>query len=111
MENILLIILSVVAGWFMCLFYLSYKVNQWLNEEQENNVSTTEEVKQTSGSIEQHGDVLYLFNKDTNAFLCQGYNVNELAKRLLDYKKVKIAHIEFGNKIYYFINGEVREAE
>lgn len=35
-------------------------------------------------NVEQHGSVFYLFEKDTNRFIAQGSNINEIKQKCAD---------------------------
>lgn len=101
-------LLLIILGWVACRFYIEYCVIQWIKQEQ---IAHEYESKNmiSYGLIEQHGDTLYLYDKDTNAFMCQGETVKELAGSLFSYKNIKFAYIEHGEKIYHFVDGEVKE--
>jgi hypothetical protein len=58
--------------------------------------------------LEKHGDMYYLFDKNTDAFLCQSNNITELGKNLFEYKKVKLAYVINGEANgFWFVNGKV----
>lgn len=59
--------------------------------------------------IEQHGDTLYLFEKESDVFVCQGTSKEELVKKLADYKKIYIALVEYNSKFLWFVNGEIKD--
>jgi hypothetical protein len=59
--------------------------------------------------VEQHGELLYLFDVETDSFICQGSNVQELAKFAKDLKQVDYAAVKHGDKIFAFKNGESTE--
>jgi hypothetical protein len=55
--------------------------------------------------VETHGDLLYLFDKDTDEFICQGASVQELATIALERKKINLAAVLHDNKIFQFKDG------
>ncbi len=57
-------------------------------------------------NVEQHGEVLYLFDVDTDNFICQGSSVQELAKLAKELKNVSVAAVKHGDKIFAFKDGE-----
>ncbi len=59
--------------------------------------------------VEKHGDLLYLFDKETDEFICQGSSVQELAKLALERKKINLAAVLHGDKVFKFKNGESTE--
>lgn len=59
--------------------------------------------------VEEHGELLYLFDKDTDEFICQGSSVQELAKLALERKKINLAAVLHGDKVLQFKNGESKE--
>ena len=60
--------------------------------------------------LETHNDVLYLFNTDTNSFVCQGSTLEEIAKTLSEVKKIKIAMVNHNDKNIWFVDGEVKNS-
>lgn len=56
--------------------------------------------------VEQHGELLYLFDVESDNFICQGSTVQELAKLAKDLKKVNYAAVKHGDKIFAFKDGE-----
>lgn len=59
--------------------------------------------------VEAHGDVLYLFEKDTDNFICQGKTLPELAKGANEYKHIAYAVVKYGDQVFTFQNGESTE--
>lgn len=59
--------------------------------------------------VENHGDLLYLFDKETDEFICQGSSVQELAKLALERKKINLAAVLHGEKVFKFKDGESTE--
>ena len=59
--------------------------------------------------VEAHGDVLYLFDIDTDTFICQGKTVQELAKVANEFKHIEYAVVKHGTKVFSFENGESTE--
>ena len=56
-------------------------------------------------NVEQHGDVLYLFDVENDRFICQGSSVQELAKLAKELKNVTVAAVKHGDKIFAFKDG------
>lgn len=56
---------------------------------------------------EQHGDMLYLFEKETDSFMCQGNSLQDLMEKLSEYKDIHLAFVEHNKKGFWFSNGEI----
>lgn len=56
-------------------------------------------------NVEQHGDMLYLFDVENDRFICQGSSVQELAKLAKELKNVSVAAVKHGDKIFAFKDG------
>lgn len=59
--------------------------------------------------IDKGGDILYLFDKDTDEFICQGSTIEELATRAKEYKQILLASVLFNDKTFMFVNGTSQE--
>ena len=59
--------------------------------------------------VEQHGDMLYLFDKESDDFICQASSVQELAKLASEYKKINLAAVMHGDKVFAFKDGTSTE--
>lgn len=59
--------------------------------------------------IEQQKDTLYLFDADTDKFVCQALTVDELAKRVKEVNYCKIAGVVHNDKSIWFVDGKVVE--
>lgn len=70
-----------------------------LNEENETAVKVPKLV------TEVHSDIIYLYEKDTDTFICQGKTINELAQLAKDHKQILTAIVLHGNTIFAFKDG------
>ena len=59
--------------------------------------------------VEKHGELLYLFDAESNDFICQGSDVHELAEIAKKYKNVLYAAVKHDDKIFQFKDGESTE--
>lgn len=59
--------------------------------------------------VEQVGDILYLYDRESRDFICQAKTVEELAKLSKDYKNIALAAVIHQNKVFMFVNGNSRE--
>jgi hypothetical protein len=55
--------------------------------------------------VEQHGDLLYLFDKESDSFICQGSSVQELCDLAKKQKNVNLAAVLHGDKVFAFKDG------
>lgn len=60
-------------------------------------------------AVEKHGEMLYLFDKEEDSFICQGSSVQELAQLAKKYKNIAHAAVLFDNKVFQFKDGESTE--
>jgi len=58
---------------------------------------------------EQINGTLYLYNRETNDFICQGKTIEELANFAKKYKNINYASVIHGDTVYTFMNGEAKE--
>jgi hypothetical protein len=59
--------------------------------------------------IESVDDILYLYNKETNDFVCQANTMEELAQTCKDYKNIMVATVIHDSKVFIFANGKYQE--
>jgi hypothetical protein len=96
------IIVGFAVGWV-----ITKLVQLYLQAKQE---ILVEEIKELSNhlknkiihvNVEKHGSVFYLFEKDTNRFIAQGSDIDELKKRCADrFKDIVIVADEDDVKKY-----------
>ena len=107
------IILFVVAFW-MGGVYVGYKIRKQIFQiakEQGIDISEVSEPQVKTVPIlqvEKHNDVLYLFENNSNEFMCQGFSVEELADKLTKYKNIDVALVKHGAENFWFVNGKVK---
>lgn len=61
--------------------------------------------------VEQHGDLLYLFDKESDNFICQGASVQELCDLAKKHKNVNLAAVLHGDKVFAFKDGVSTEVK
>lgn len=59
--------------------------------------------------IEQVNDMLYLYDRTSDNFVCQATSIDELAKLSKSYKNIKVATVIHDNKIFIFNDGVAEE--
>ena len=60
-------------------------------------------------AVEQHGEMLYLFDKEEDSFICQGKTVQELAKLAKQYNNIAHAAVLYEDRVFQFKDGESSE--
>jgi hypothetical protein len=58
--------------------------------------------------VEKSNGTLYLFERDTDTFICQGSTLEELATLAQKYNNVKYAAVVTDKEIYAFVDGTVK---
>lgn len=58
--------------------------------------------------VETSNDILYLYDREKNDFICQAKTLDELAILAQKYKNIKYAAVMNGDKIYAFVDGVVK---
>lgn len=112
------LLLVFIAGFFVGEMYGYYRVVKAIRRLAEDNgfdiekelgLNQKEESKETTSvyklNVEQHGDMLYLFDSEKDNFICQGSSVQELCKLAKEQKNVKFAAVKHGDKIFAFKDG------
>lgn len=72
-------------------------------KDQEESTGQAEKVHKLS--VEQHGELLYLFDKESDNFICQGSSVQELCDLAKKNKNVNLAAVMHGDKVFAFKDG------
>lgn len=110
MYYILVFILASYLGYKFAL----YRVFQTLSE-------MNRQAKMSSGDkddeqhfipmlrTEKYRSILYLYENESDNFMCQGTDLEDLAHKLLIYKKVGLAIVSHGGQYFTFDNGRVKE--
>ncbi len=57
--------------------------------------------------IEEHNNMLYLYNMGTDMFVSQGKSLHELSQNVYEYKKINLAMVNYNKNLFYFMNGKV----
>lgn len=59
---------------------------------------------------EVNGNSIMLYNRETKSFVCQANTIDELAKNLLDFKKINYAMVDHNDEQLIFTEGKVEKA-
>lgn len=115
MEIVILLVIFYL-GFQIGGLYVSYKLRDLIIKEAisrgieipelEKNIL---EKKKNKLVIEHNDNVLYLYDFDTNTFICQGSSIEELAKLAKEYKNIEHAFVldSQSNIMFTFIDGKV----
>ena len=101
------IILILALGWVMGEFYTKYKLLKNLRS-----IVIIEEVKRPNVyklETELVDDIILLYDRETNDFICQGNSLEQLAKLSKEYKKIEYASVKHGEYFVAFIEGKVNK--
>lgn len=74
----------------------------------EYNVTGDNKPKVAQLIVEKTNDILYLYERDTDDFVCQGSTLAELATLAQKYKNIKYAAVMIDEEIYAFVDGVVK---
>lgn len=117
--DIIDILLIFILGYFIGKTHAYYKLASMLREvaaeagidlEKELNLKPKKEVEEIYKlQVDAMNDVLYLYNRDTNDFICQGKTIEELALSCKEHKKILLASVIYGEQVYMFVNGVSKE--
>jgi hypothetical protein len=101
------IILILALGWVMGEFYTRYKLLKNLRS-----MVIIEEIKRPDVfKLETVivDDIILLYDRETNDFICQGNSLEQLAQLSREYKKIEYATVKHGDYFVAFIEGKVTE--
>ena len=101
------IILILALGWVMGEFYAMYKLRKNLRS-----YLIIEETKPVVFKLETElvdNNIILLYDRETNDFICQGNSLEQLAQLSREYKKIEYATVKHGDYFVAFIEGKVTE--
>ena len=58
--------------------------------------------------VESVNNILYLYERDNNVFICQAKSMEELAELSLKNNNIKYAAVLHGEQVVAFVNGKVK---
>ena len=118
--EVLIFLQAFLAGWVSCHFYMAWKMRQALKKVAEDNGMSLDELAdtflQTQGVrtitvpnyfTETNGNSILLYSKDTGDFIGQASTVDELAKNVYEFDKIKFALVNHNNQQFWFVEGKV----
>ncbi len=78
-----------------------------IDDDLEDKKSTESLIKKLE--VEQINDVMYLYERDTNDFICQANSIEDLAKLAKEYRNIIAATVIHNERVYMFLNGNSKE--
>ena len=98
------IILILALGWVMGEFYTMYKLHKNIQS-----MIIKKPIKSNVYKLETElvDDIILLYDRETNDFICQGNSLEQLAKLSKEYKKIEYASVKHGEYFVAFIEGKV----
>lgn len=119
--DLIIFIVGVFLGYHLGQMVLSWRLRhiiikearkEGINVDDEFNIieSESDKPKVSQLFVERANNVLYLYDKEANAFVCQGHNMEELAKLAKEYKNIKYAAVmdAHTNDVVAFVDGKVK---
>lgn len=80
-----------------------------LKEELEKEEKQVQSPKLYKLETREENNMLYLYNRDTDSFICQAVSIDELAKSAKEVQNIKAAAVIHGNKVFLFMDGTAKE--
>jgi hypothetical protein len=113
-------LIAVIVGFVFGKLYTEYKILQQikktakesgldLDKEMAKIREKEEHPKVRKLVVEKHGSVLYLFDKESDEFVCQANTIDELADLAKKYKNILGAVVLHDKKVFMFMDGLSKE--
>lgn len=111
-----------IAGWLCCQFYLAWKLHKAFKKIAEENNLTMEELASTffetrgintqvikvpNYFTEITSNSILLYSKDTGDFVSQANSIEQLAKNVYEFNKIKYASVNHNDNQFWFLEGKV----
>lgn len=122
MEIFLIIVVSFIAGFVIGEGFVLYKLRHSLRTLAESQgIDVDREIEKLEREkaitvynikdliIEQVNDMLYLYDRNDDSFVCQAGTLDELAKLSKVQKNIEIATVIHQDKVFIFRDGNVQE--
>lgn len=105
-NSILIFIVGFTLGMHVMKRLVLSQIQKLLNQPETQDEVETNLVKKLF--IETINDILYLYEFETNTFICQGKTLDELAAFIKD--KTDVAVVKYKEDVLFFVVGEVRKS-
>lgn len=108
--NFLLLFLGFAIGWVAGVNFLKYRIKQAIR--QLDKAELTAEIEKMIKEIpvmqtEKVNGFIFLYDKVTSAFMCQGASLDEVAANLLSVQNINLAQVTHDEQEFWFIDGKV----
>ena len=108
--NFLLLCLGFVIGWVAGVNLLKYRIKQAIR--QLDKADMTAEIEKMIKEIpvmqtEKVNGFIFLYDKVTSAFMCQGTSLDEVAANLKSVQNINLAQVTHDEQEFLFIDGKV----
>jgi hypothetical protein len=117
MFELLIFIVGLFIGYHMGYSVLIWRIKDLIIKEAKNegmDVSMFEEEEKPTNTVsqlfvERSNNVLYLYDKEANSFICQASTLEDLARLAKEYKNIKYAAVmdEQADIVVAFVDGRV----
>ena len=87
-----------------------YKEAEAAGIDVESRLSGVQKIEVAKLIIEESNNMLYLYEYDTDNFVCQAKTLDELAILANQYKNIKYAAVAQGETMHMFVEGKVKKA-
>jgi hypothetical protein len=108
--DFLLLFLGFVIGWIVGVNLLTYRIKQAII--QLDKADMTAEIEKMIKEIpvmktEKVNGFIFLYDKVSSAFMCQGSSLDEVAANLKSVKNINFAQVTHDEQEFWFIDGKV----
>ena len=112
MLDILLYISGVFVGWYFGSAYQIYIMRKTIKSLL-NQIDNPTAIKnnETTLTIEEVNNVFYVYDSETNEFICQGATIEEVAENFNKRKGNISASLVHNNTTIFFIDGKVASTQ
>lgn len=103
-EFIITFLVSFIFGYLVGQRVLLWYVRENLKKSDGRFNVGEPKIKVAQLNVEQVGDILYMYDIESNHFICQAKTIEELAA----ISKIKYASVRYGDSIFVIIDGVVK---
>lgn len=114
MDFFLGLIVGVFLGIFLVFVWARHKFDQLISVIEESNEfkELMEKDNNILGRVELHDNMYFIYNNDTNEFLAQGQNIQELKTRVSErFKQVNIKVVAGDEVVLHSLKDELKKAD
>ncbi len=108
MLDILLYLSGAVAGWYLGNAYQLYIMKKTIRSViNDYNESENVTINETKVKIEEVNNILYIYDSETDEFICQGNTIDEAAENFSKRRSIASASLTHNNTTVCVIDGKV----